>query len=459
MEVEEISSSDPNSLKNGLIGQDSVAQDIVDGLLDIIDNVTRDKSGDATNGDSNTPLVEDVAMADAEKDAVVPETNGDLIENGEEKMVEDSSNDSLAINGNTTSKEVSAEPSRAASPEPLRAASSSSDCVLNGSSSVITVSSESASDLENSNKDEKDVVEPMDESTSTSKPKSPDEEDAPSSNDKECSVDDDEDVFLESAAPGATSEPALKANNHDDVSSDSGYKNGNGADENSQEAFVDKASASKLQTPSPSSDDECSIVEASDNKTSSPKPQSLTPAFSNDAPSTSSRLPTSDLSATISQLAARVSRGDEAGTSGRDKDRGVHVADVSIDDDDDDEEEEEEEENENRMSSSQAPKEETADDASSKSRDVVVNGIDNDRRSASPPAGSTSSPAPTPVMLSSSLTGVTRPCLTKGQINAIIEQRFQSYVKNLCKTDELETRFTSLEEWTENLRKKHREQV
>jgi hypothetical protein len=48
--------------------------------------------------------------------------------------------------------------------------------------------------------------------------------------------------------------------------------------------------------------------------------------------------------------------------------------------------------------------------------------------------------------------------LSKTQINSIIETKLQAYVKNLFKAEELETRFTSLETLTENLRKRHREQ-
>ena len=55
--------------------------------------------------------------------------------------------------------------------------------------------------------------------------------------------------------------------------------------------------------------------------------------------------------------------------------------------------------------------------------------------------------------------GSSRAFLTKEQINGIIEHKFQAYVKNLCKMEELKTRFKNLEECTEILRKTHREQV
>ena len=442
MEVEEISSTDPISLKkNSLIGQESVAQDIVEGLLDIID-INRSKNREETNEKPSTSA-EDVPSTDAAMIEEAESSNGEAHEKSDE-----GSDDSSApaenppkTNGTSESKEAS-----------NSTEASSSDVLVNGSSTVISVSSDSSLDdsvvskpedsssekkltTENvgsldSKPEDKDVVEValMEESSSSEKESAT--ANAASLNDKGCSADD--------GSSGANCENDVSESAdtftaaQDESSSDSVFK---GTDE---DCVMEEGNATEKGS---------SVSASSRSISSSPPPLPPNGAV------TSSRL-ASDLSATISQLAARVSRGDDSASAsglGREKSVEDRVADVSMEDDDDDDDDEEEDSiSDARPSTS---KEASVDISASNSRD--------DNRSSSPAAGSSlpgNDDAPTPITPSVSLTS-TSPQLTKAQINAIIEQRFQAYVKNLCKTDELETRFSSLEEWTENLRKKHREQV
>ena len=211
----------------------------------------------------------------------------------------------------------------------------------------------------------------------------------------------------------------------------------------------------------------------------------------------------SNLSSTISQLAARVS-GADAAVGGGDPD-------VSMEEDEEDEEEEEdqpvavaakEEKSRNSVGEKNGgtnhdPTEEvmetnetaalnggttfqTSSTSSSSSTSLskdcatMVNGDAGDdvldgtadiastsQTTPRPDGAGSSSPKPlsapvVPVSLMAASTsahaGSSRAFLTKEQINAIIEHKFQAYVKNLCKTEELETRFKNLEECTENLK-------
>ena len=433
MEVEEIS-SDPTALKKrSLIGQDSVAQDIVKGLLDIIDPSREGTNGNFSSSVEDVPSTDSATAEDPEASNGDPQAKCTGKSNGSPSATKASIDDCVKTNGTSTSGKSTFE-----SPA---AASSSSDSLVNGSASTISISSDSSlDDTTTSKTQDKDVieVEPMNSSSSNEKLTL-----EASSSDKGCSADDGlsgadcENVNLESGPSIVAANTATSVVGQDESSSDSVFKNGAGADDNDVNCLMEEPSAA---------DKASSATSLSSSSPSSP------PHPSN---GTSSRL-ASDLSATISQLAARVSRSDDSATaSGLDGGKSVEdqIADVSMEDDED---EEEQEDNivDVRESSS---KEASIENSATISREV--NGDDN--RTSSPPSGSSfpsNNDAPTPVTLTSSLTR-TSPNLTKGQINAIIEQRFQAYVKNLCKTDELETRFSSLEEWTENLRKKHREQV
>jgi len=159
-----------------------------------------------------------------------------------------------------------------------------------------------------------------------------------------------------------------------------------------------------------------------------------------------------DLSATISQLAARVSCNgktddhDDDAKQGIDDDDDDDMNDCSMDDDDQDSSQPKVIELEEEKIQSPNPSPPPDISATTLVHATALTNGDS---------------SPSPLMVASPLsTAKLNPSsgLTKAQINAIIEEKFQTYVKSLCRTDELETRFTHLEELTENLRKRHREQ-